>query len=84
MDLIEQYFSRSKEIIGDRTQAEIRYDNEVLRWLRKGTKFEKAINKANKKHPDQALKLDDSNLIDVVDHYDYLLEHEKIMRRLRR
>lgn len=30
MDFIEQYFSRSQEIIGDRTQTEIRYDNEVV------------------------------------------------------
>jgi len=36
MDLIEKYLSRSQEIIGDRTRAEIRYDNEVARWLRKG------------------------------------------------
>jgi hypothetical protein len=34
MDFIEEYFSRSQEIIGDRTQTEIRYDNEVVRWLR--------------------------------------------------
>ena len=34
MDFIEQYLRRSQEIIGDRTRAEIRYDNEVIRWLR--------------------------------------------------
>ncbi|MCK4904999.1 hypothetical protein KAS42_01970 [bacterium] len=84
MDLIEQYLSRSKEIIGDRNQTEIRYDNEVLRWLRKGKKIKNAIIKANKKHPDEALQLDKSNINDVANHYDYLLEHEKIMRKLKR
>jgi hypothetical protein len=84
MDLIEQYFSRSKEIIGDRNQTEIRYDNEVLRWFRKGKKIKNAIIKANKKYPDEALQLDKSNINDVANHYDYLLEHEKIMRKLKR
>ena len=84
MDFIEQYLSRSKEIIGDRNQTEIRYDNEVLRWLRKGKKIENAIIKANKRYPDEALQLDKSNINDVSNHYDYLLEHEKIMRKLKR
>jgi len=84
MDLIEQYLSRSKEIIGERTQAEIRYDNEVLRWLRKSKKIKNAIEKANKKYPDEALQMDKSNINDVANHYDYLLEHDKIMRKLKR
>jgi hypothetical protein len=84
MDLIEQYLSRSKEIIGDRTQAEIRYDNEVLRWLQKGKKIKNAIQKANKKYPHEALQLDKSNINDVANHYDYLLEHDKIMQKLKR
>ena len=83
MDLFEQYLSRSKEIIGERTQAEIRYDNEVLRWLRKGKKIKNAIEKANKKYPDEALQVDKSNINDVSNHYDYLLEHDKIMRKLK-
>ena len=49
MEFIEQYLSRSQEIIGDRSRAEIRYDNEVIRWLRKGREIKKAIKKANKK-----------------------------------
>jgi hypothetical protein len=43
MDFIEQYLSRSPEIIGNRTRAEIRYDNEVIRWLRKGREIKKPL-----------------------------------------
>ena len=82
MDLIKQYLSRSKEIIGNRTQEEIRYDNEVLKWLRKSKKIKIAINKANEKYPKEALKIDDSNINDVANHYEYLMQHEKIMRKL--
>ena len=82
MDFIEQYFSRSQEIIGDRTQTEIRYDNEVVRWLHKGKEIKKAIKKANKKYPNEALKLDGSEINDVASYYDYLLEHENIIRKI--
>ena len=54
MNLIEQYLLHSQEIIGDRTQPEKRYDNEVIRWLRKGKNIGKAIDKANKKYPKEA------------------------------
>lgn len=80
MDLLEQYFERSKEIIGDRTQDEIKYDNEVLRWLRKGKNIKKAISKANEKYPNEALQVSQDALADVAEHYDYLLKHEEIMK----
>jgi hypothetical protein len=82
MDFIEQYLSRSQEIIGDRSRAEIRYDNEVIRWLRKGREIKKAIKKANKKYPKEALKLDSTDLNDVASYYDYLLEHENIIHKI--
>ena len=73
---------RSRELIGNRTKDEERYDKEVLRWLRKGKSIRKAINKANKKYPKEALSVDESNLNDVASHYDYLLEHENIIREI--
>jgi len=82
MDILEQYLQRSQEIIGNRTKDEERYDKEVLRWLRKGKSIRKAINKANKKYPKEALSVDKSNLNDVASHYDYLLEHENIIRKI--
>ena len=80
--IIEQYLSRSQEIIGDRTRAELRYDKEVIRWLRKGREIKKAIKKANKKYPNEALKLDGSEIDDVASYYDYLLEHENIIHKI--
>lgn len=82
MDILEQYLQRSRELIGNRTKDEERYDKEVLRWLRKGKSIRKAINKANKKYPKEALSVDESNLNDVASHYDYLLEHENIIREI--
>ncbi len=82
MDLFNQYLQRSQEIIGDRTQEEMRYDKEVLRWLRKGKKIQKAIERANKKYPKEALEVDKETINDVAAHYDYLLEHENIMKKM--
>ena len=82
MDIIEQYLQRANEIIGNRSKDEERYDKEVLRWLRKGKNIRKAINKANKKYPSEALSIDESNVSEVADHYDYLLEHDNIIRKI--
>ena len=82
MDFIEQYLAMANEIIGDRTKEEERYDKEVLRWLRKGKGIKKSINKANKKYPKEALKIDAGNINDAAAHYDYLLEHDNIIRKI--
>jgi hypothetical protein len=82
VDLINQYLQRSQEIIGDRTREEVRYDKEVLRWLRKGKKIQKAIERANKKYPKEALEVNDRTINDVAAHYEYLLEHENIMKKM--
>ena len=82
MDILNQYLQRSQEIIGDRTKEEMRYDKEVLRWLRKKKKIQKAIERANKKYPKEALEIDDETINDVAAHYEYLLEHENIMKRM--
>jgi len=82
VDLLNQYLQRSQEIIGDRTREEMRYDKEVLRWLRKGKKIQKAIERANKKYPKEALEVDKKTINDVAAHYDYILEHENIMKKM--
>ena len=82
MDLFSQYLQRSQEIIGDRTREEMRYDKEVLRWLRKGKKIQKAIERTNKKYPKEALEVDKKTINDVAAHYDYILEHENIMKKM--
>ncbi len=82
MDFLEQYFDRANEIIGERTKEEERYDKEVLRWLRKGKGIQKAINTANQKYPEEALAVAVESIDDVAAHYDYLLEHDNIIRRI--
>ena len=82
MDFLEQYLDRANEIIGDRTKEEARYDKEVLRWFRKGKGIKKAIKKANRKYPKEALEVDDYNINDVAAHYDYLMEHDNIIRKI--
>jgi len=82
MNLIDQHLDRAHEIIGERTPREEKYDNEVLLWLEKTGKIRKAINKANKKYPNEALQYNEDNIADIREHYNYLLNHMKIIRKL--
>ena len=84
MGILNQHLDRAKEIIGDRTPEEEKYDREIVRWLEKGKSIAKAIAKANEKFPKEALQVDNAMLGDVQAHYEYLREHEKIMRLLGR
>lgn len=80
--MIEQYLKRANEIIGERSKEEEKYDNEVVKWLKKQGKIRKALNKANQKYPEQALKYDDSNIDDLASHYEYLMQHMDIVKKL--
>ena len=82
MSLIDQYLRNSQKIIGNRTQSEERYDNEVIKWLRKGANIRRSIKKANEKYPDEALKVNETNVDDVAAHYEYLMQHFEIMQRI--
>ena len=84
MDLISHYLERAAEVIGPRTPGEAKYDREVLRWLEKGKPLRKAIDRANEKYPKEALAVTEAMLPDLQSRYEYLLEHEKIMRSLKR
>jgi len=52
---IKAYLDRAREIIGDRSQAEIDYDNAVVAHLSSGMDIKNAIAAANRKYPDEAL-----------------------------
>ena len=78
----EPYLSRTNEIAGKRTKEEEKYDKEVMRWLRKGKNIQKAIKKANQNYPKEALAVSAENIDDVAAHYDYLLQHEAIFRKI--
>lgn len=82
MNFLKQYVDRAKEIVGERTPDEEKYDREVIRWLRRGKSINKAIAKANQKYPPEALQVNNDNLADVEAHYEYLAEHEAIMEKL--
>lgn len=82
MNLLSQYLERADDIIGERTREQELYDIEVVNWLKKCGKIRKAINKANKKYPNEAIKYDDSNIHDVASHYDYLMRHMDILKKL--
>ena len=82
MNLIDQYLRRSQDLIGERAPDQERYDNEVIKWLMKYGKIRKAINKANKKYPNEALKYDDSNINELASHYEYLAQHMEIVERI--
>ena len=45
-------------------------------------KIQKAIERANKKYPKEALNVNDRAINDVAAHYEYLLEHENIMKKM--
>ncbi len=83
MKPLEAYIARSKEIIGDRTVAEKKYDADVLKGLRRGKSISKAIEAANRRHPAEALVVDEESMGDVAALYDYLLQHEDIIKKLR-
>ncbi len=82
MNILKQYLSRAKEIIGDRSPDEILYDQKVLAWLRYGQSIKAAIEMANQASPGEALMVTDENIAYVEDYYDHLLNHTSIMDKL--
>jgi len=80
---LEQYLERSKDIIGERTNNEEQYDNEIVKWLRKTGDIKKSLKKANKKYPSEAMQYDESNIDNIHSHYHYLMEHAEIVRKLK-
>jgi hypothetical protein len=81
-ELIKEYLDRSHEIIGERTPEEVAHDNEVIKQLRKGRNIKKALKMAAKKYPAEALNWNEETIREIADHYEYLMEHEEITRRL--
>ena len=80
--MLKQYLDRAKEIIGERTASEIAHDNAVVDALNSGLPIEAALSLAAKQHPNKALQWDSGNINDIAAHYDYLKQHEQIMKKL--
>ncbi len=70
-------------MLAERTPAEVAYDNDVLAGLRKGLPIREALELASEKHQEEVLKVDDTTIGDIKDHYEYLRNHEDILAKLR-
>jgi hypothetical protein len=71
------------EMLKERTPGEIAYDSEVVAGLRRGLSILKALELAKEKYPDEALQWDDNTIVDIQDHYEYLMNHEDILSKLK-
>jgi hypothetical protein len=81
-DLIKGYLDSSHEILGDRVPGEMAYDNEIVKQLGKGRDIKKALKMAARKYPSEALQWNEENIGDIAAHYEYLMEHEEMTRKL--
>ena len=82
VDDINAYLQRAQEIIGDRSPAEIEYDDSVVGHLSRGMDIKRAIRAANQEHPDEALKPGSDDWADLTVRYEYIREHKGILKRL--
>jgi len=79
---INAYLERAREIIGDRSQGEIEYDNAVVAHLSADMDIKRAIAAANQKYPEEALRPDPDDWADLAARYEYIEEHKAILKRL--
>jgi hypothetical protein len=79
---INAYLQSAREIIGDRSQAEVDYDNSVVANLDRGMDIKQAIRAANQEHPEEALKPGADHWADLAARYQYIREHKAILKTL--
>jgi hypothetical protein len=77
---IKAYLERAREIIGDRSQAEIDYDNAVVTHLSSGMDIKSAVAAANRRYPDGALRPGAGDWADMEARYQYIREHKSILK----
>lgn len=82
MNDISRYLETANEIIGPRTREEELYDNEVVNCLKKYGKIRKALNRANKKYPAEALRYDETSLGELKERYEYMVDHYDIVKKM--
>lgn len=80
--LMQMYLRRAEQIIGERTPAEIKHDNEVIAGLEMGLPIEAALANAAQKCPSEALSWDAESIHDIAAHFDYLKEHARILKMM--
>ena len=74
--------ARAREILGDRTDTEIDYDNTVVAFLAKGMDIKSAVDAANREHPEEAIKPDPAHWEDLAARYDYITKHKLMLQKL--
>ncbi len=79
---INVYLQRAREIIGERSQAEIAYDDSVVAQLSRGMDIKCAIRAANLECPDEALTPGPDHWADLASRYEYIREHKDILKIL--
>ena len=82
VNLINSYLERAREIIGDRSPAEIDYDDAVVAHLGSGMDIKRAIAAANQTYPEEALMPNLDGWADLAARYQYIAEHDAILTRL--
>jgi hypothetical protein len=79
--MMRAYLKRARQTIGNRMPTEIEYDNTVIECLAKGMDIHRAIDAANREHPGEALKPKHNQWTDLAARYDYLLQHNEILKQ---
>jgi hypothetical protein len=80
-ETMNAYLKRAREIIGERTSAEIEYDNTVIAGLARGMDIQRAIDAANRERPGETLKPKPNQWVDLAVRYDYLRQHNEILKQ---
>ncbi|CAN5326544.1 hypothetical protein BH23VER1_BH23VER1_22430 [soil metagenome] len=79
---INAYLQQAREVIGNRSQGEIDYDNALVAHLSDGKEIKRAIRAANLEYSDEALQPGVDHWPDLAARYEYIAEHKKILKRL--
>ena len=80
----QQYFAGLEEELNQRTPDEIAYDNVIIKELSKGRSIKKALKIAARQYPDEALQDTDETIEDIKEHYEFLLNHELMKKKIAR
>ena len=69
-----------QDILDERREGEIAYDNVVLEQVERGKTLEEALEIAGQKYPDEALNLNKKTREDIFNHYEYFINHEQLKK----
>jgi hypothetical protein len=79
---INEYLQRAREITGERSPAELAYDDAVVAHLSRGMDIRLAVRAANREHPDEALEPRSEHWEDLASRYEYIAQHKAILKQL--